>query len=336
LGGCLAKIPSRMKGAGLFLRWIFLLAGLFFPALACGQTPSPSPTPAPIGGPASIFRTYDGEILRKGEWKLSSEWDYFDKGFLSLQLDSRFLSRTVSYRVVIPANYLEPSKAKTRYSVIYLLHGLAGHFDNWTDKTKLADYAKDLDFIIVTPEGGDGWYTDSSTIPNDKYESYIIKELIPEIDKKFPTIADRGHRMIAGLSMGGYGSIKFGLKYPELFSLVGSFSGALDAPLRGEKSAFLRPSIISVFGPDDSRTRTDNDIFSLIRSSTPEKLKTFPFIYLDCGTEDSFLQTNRDFDALLVDRKIQHEFRELPGNHSWEYWDREIKEFLRVANARQR
>src|SRR5262249_5453074 len=137
------------------------------------------------------------------------------------------------------------------------------------------------------------------------------------------------------LSMGGYGAIKLALNYPEMFSIVGSFSGALDAPLNGEKSAFLRPSLISVFGPEDSKTRIDNDIFSLIRNTTPAKLKTFPFIYLDCGTEDSFLRTNRDFDALLVEKKLPHEYREMPGNHSWEYWDRQIQEFLRVANARQ-
>jgi putative tributyrin esterase len=316
--------------------WLMLpLAGLSLSAFAFGQQVPPTPTPASIGAPTNIFTTDNGQTLKKGEWKLSSAWDYFDRGFLSLKLDSRLLSRTVSYRVVVPANYLESSRAETRYSVIYLLHGLAGHFDNWTDKTKLAEYAKGLDFIVVTPEGGDGWYTDSATVPNDKYENYIVKELIPEIDKSFPTIADRDHRMIAGLSMGGYGAIKFGLKYPELFSLVGSFSGALDAPLNGEKNSFLRPSIISVFGPDDSKTRIDNDIFKLIRTATPEKLKTYPFIYLDCGTEDSFLQTNRDFDALLVDKKLPHEFRELPGNHSWEYWDRQIQEFLRVAKARQ-
>lgn len=317
-----------------FLWLLALCAVLLFPAFEYGQTSSPSPTPAPIGGPASIFTVYDGQILRKGEWKLSSVWENYDNdAILTLQLDSKLLSRKVSYRVVLPANYsAATTQAKIRYPVLYLLHGLAGHFDNWTDKTRLAEYIANLQIIVVTPEGGDGWYADSATVPNDKYESYIIKELIPEIDKKFPTIADRNHRATAGLSMGGYGSIKFGLKYPDMFSIVGSISGALDAPLGTEKSAFLRPSIASVFGPDNSKTRTDNDIFGLVRNATSEKLKTFPFIYLDCGTEDSFLQTNRDFDALLVEKKLPHEFREMPGNHSWEYWDRGIQDFLRAIS----
>jgi S-formylglutathione hydrolase FrmB len=216
--------------------------------------------------------------------------------------------------------------------VIYLLHGLAGHYDNWTDKTKLAEYAGAYKFIIVTPEGGDGWYTDSSTTRNDRYESYILKELIPEIDRKFRTVPNRDHRLIAGLSMGGYGAIKFGLKYPKLFSLVGSFSGALDAPLRGQNSEFLRPSIISVFGPEGSNIRKDNDIYSIVREIAADQLKNLPFIYFDCGTEDSFININRDFDSLLIEKRIPHEFRELPGKHEWPYWDSQVQEFLRVAD----
>jgi len=248
----------------------------------------------------------------------------------TLQLSSKLLERNVSYRVITPAKY-ETDKA-ARYAVIYLLHGLFGHFDNWTDKTKLAEYAAPYNFIIVTPEGGDGWYTDSATVQNDKYESYIIQELVLEIDKKFRTVADRDHRIIAGLSMGGYGAIKFGLKFPDKFSLIGSFSGALDAPLRLEDNKNLRPSIISVYGPDDSKTRKDNDIFSLLRAASPDAVKNIPYIYMACGTEDFLFQTSRDFDNLLLEKKVPHEYRELPGVHDWFFWDGQIQEFLRVAD----
>jgi S-formylglutathione hydrolase FrmB len=249
-----------------------------------------------------------------------------------LDLASNLLHRKVSYRVIFPVGYKESATA--RYSVIILLHGLFGHFNNWTDLTKLAEYASAYKFIIVTPEGGDGWYTDSISVPNDKYESYIIQELIPEIDKKFRTIADREHRVIAGLSMGGYGAIKFGLKYPDKFSLIGSFSGALDAPLRGQDNKNLRPSIISVFGPDNSQTRKDNDIFRLLRESTPDAVKGLPYIYMACGTEDYLFQPNREFDALLLEKKIPHEYRELPGSHEWAFWDAQVQEFLRLADRK--
>jgi S-formylglutathione hydrolase FrmB len=212
---------------------------------------------------------------------------------------------------------------------------LSGHYTNWADKTKLGEYTTKYNFILVMPEGDDGWYTDSISKPTDKYESYIIRELIPKIDKTYRTIADRDHRMIAGLSMGGYGSIKFGLKYPEMFSLVGSFSGALDAPLRGQTHKNYRASIMSVFGADDAPLRKENDVFTIISSMPADRLKGLPFIYLACGTEDTVnFQLNRDFAGLLIEKKIPHEYREHPGGHTWEFWDDQVREFLDVADRR--
>ena len=249
------------------------------------------------------------------------------------KIDSKLIAREMPYRVVLPFEY-NRSKPKT-YPVIYLLHGLTGHFDNWTDKTKLADYAAKYNYIIVTPEGNNGWYSDSSTVPNDKYESYIVQELIPEIDKKFRTIADRNHRVIAGLSMGGYGSIKFGLKYPEMFALVGSFSGALGAASLTEKEVGMKgaiaESILGVYGAADSETRKQNDAFKIIREMPADRIKNLPFIYLDCGTEDFLFQSNRDFVNLLVEKKVRHEFRQLPGAHDWKFWDAQVQEFLELA-----
>lgn len=319
------------------IRWLLLAIFAVLSNCLFGQVPSPSmtATQAPIVGPASVFTSYNRETLREGEWKLSSVWENFDKGFLTFQLESKLLARTVSYRLIVPANYYEPDQAKSRYPVVYLLHGLSGHFDNWTDKTKLVEYASRMTFIIVTPEGGDGWYTDSVTVPNDKYESYILKELVPEIDIKFRTIADREHRAIAGLSMGGYGAIKFGLKYPELFSLVGSFSGALDAPLRGQEHKNYRPSIMAVFGPDDSPIRKQNDVFTIIRSMEPGRLTSLPYFYVSCGTEDVVnFSLNRDFANLLFEKKIPHEYRQFPGAHTWTVWDDQVQEFLRLADRR--
>ena len=248
------------------------------------------------------------------------------------KLSSKLMDRSMPYRVIVPKNYSD--RADRRFPVLYLLHGLYGHFDNWSDKTKLIDYAKDYDLIIVMPEGNDGWYTDGATVPNDKYESYIIKELIPDIDKKYRTQADREHRIIAGLSMGGYGSVKFGLKYPDLFSIVGSFSGAFDAPMRTKSSGNNWPSIPVVFGPEDSKIRTENNIFDILRGLDQQRLASIPFIYFSCGTEDAYITVNRDFDALLIEKKVPHEYRELPGKHAWDFWDQQVDEFLRVVGKR--
>ena len=249
--------------------------------------------------------------------------------------------REMPYRVVLPEGYGKlkdkniADKPKS-YPVIYLLHGLTGHFDNWTDKSKLVEYAARYDYIFVTPEGNNGWYSDSSTVSNDKYESYIIQELIPEVDKNFRTIPDRNHRAVAGLSMGGYGSIKFGLKYPEKFVLVGSFSGALQAASLTEKMLgsgwkALTDSITGVYGAEDSPTRKANDVFKIVREMPADKASALPFIYFDCGTEDGLIITNREFSTALLEKKIPHEFRQLPGRHDWKFWDAQVQEFLRVS-----
>ncbi len=252
----------------------------------------------------------------------------------NLKLKSKLMGREMPYRVILPKNYA--ARKAERFAVLYLLHGLTGHFDDWDEKTKLQGYAADYNYIFVTPEGNDGWYSDSATVARDKYESYIMQELIPEIDTKFRTIADRPHRAIAGLSMGGYGSLKFGLKFPDKFVLVGSFSGALGAAGWTDKTLgkgwkVLIDSIMNVYGAEDSQTRKDNDIYKMVREISPEKAKALPFVYLDCGTEDGLIQQNRDFNALLAEKKIPHEFRELPGKHDWVFWNSQIQEFLRVS-----
>lgn len=251
----------------------------------------------------------------------------------TLRLNSKLMARAIPYRIVLPPGYNAKEKAGERYPVVYLLHGLGGHFDNWTDKTKLAEYAAQFNFIIVTPEGGDGWYTDSATAPNDRYETYVADELIFEIDKNFRTVAARNSRAIAGLSMGGYGAFKFGLKYPEKFVLAGSFSGAMGATSLNEKNAgeWIAKSIVSVFGGETSETRRANDIFRIVGEMPAEKTKDLPFFYFDCGTEDFLFQNNRDFMQLLVEKKIKHEYRQLPGGHTWVYWDSQVREFLRLS-----
>jgi S-formylglutathione hydrolase FrmB len=252
---------------------------------------------------------------------------------LTVELNSKLMARSMPYRVILPSGYHAREKATERYPVIYLLHGLSGHFDNWTNKTKLAEYAAGFGYIIVTPEGGDGWYTDSASVPNDRYETYITDELIPEIDKKYRTVADRNGRAIAGLSMGGYGAFKFGLKYPEKFVLAGSFSGALGATSLNEKNAgaWITKSITSVFGSESSETRRANDIFRIVGEMPAEKTKQLPFLYFDCGTEDFLAANNREFMQLLVEKKIRHEYRQLPGGHNWIYWDAQVREFLRLG-----
>jgi S-formylglutathione hydrolase FrmB len=256
-----------------------------------------------------------------------------------IELKSALLGKTINYRILYPVKYYTPEKRDTRFPVVYLLHGLTGHSSNWLEKSGVAGYATHFDLFIVMVEGNDGWYTDSATVPADKYESYILSELIPDVEKRFRVSTQRNGRAIAGLSMGGYGAVKFGLKHPEMFALAASMSGAFGAGSWADKdlpAGAIRDSLLQTFGPADSPTRAANDVFKLAREVSVKKITPLPYFYIDCGTEDFLFSNNRDFVNLLVELKIPHEYRQLPGNHSWPYWDAQVQEILRLAAVRLR
>jgi S-formylglutathione hydrolase FrmB len=254
----------------------------------------------------------------------------------TVQFQSKLVGKTLPYSVVLPVEYAQPGKETMRYPVLYLLHGLAGHYSNWLSKTGLSEYAARYRIIIITPEGNDGWYTDSATVAADKYETYIAQELIPDVENRYRALKGREGRAVAGLSMGGYGALKFGLKYPDKFVFAASISGALDAARRtvdnpGNAWDFLRPSIMQTFGAADNPTRAANDLLKLVRDLPAERIASLPFFYLDCGTEDGFLASNRELATSFLERKIPHEYRQLPGQHNWAYWDQQVQEVLKVA-----
>ncbi len=259
---------------------------------------------------------------------------------VTIKLESKLMNAVMPYNVVLPADYDRADSKNLRYPVLYLLHGLSGHYSDWTSRTSLAEYARQYRIIIVTPEGNNGWYTDSATVPSDKYESYILKELIPDVQRRFRAFDSRDGRAIAGLSMGGYGSLKFAIKHRALFVFAGSMSGALGAAswtledLKGSTAIFH--SLQPVFGPLDSPVRAANDIAKLYREVVADEIGTLPYLYLDCGTEDPLLPVNLSFDQTLRDKKIPHEFRELPGAHNWVYWNKQVAEVLRVVAPRLR
>ena len=239
------------------------------------------------------------------------------------EFQSKSLGRTMKYRVLLPASYTQSDK---KYPVLYLLHGLYGDYTNWTRLTKIQTYAAGLELIIAMPDANDSWYTNSATDPQQKYEDYIVHDFLTEIETHYRVTATRDTRFIAGLSMGGYGAIKFALKNPQLFSLVGSFSGALNAPneLNQDRPEFAA-QLNKVYGPENSKTRAENDVYLLVKSAKPTAL---PYFFLSCGTADYFLQANRQFVLALPSLKIGYEYHELPGKHDWDFWDHSINVFL--------
>ena len=189
----------------------------------------------------------------------------------TVQFQSKLVNATLPYNVILPPGYRE--SRTTRYPVLYLLHGWAGHYTDWVTRTNVADYAAQYRLIVVMPEGNDSWYVDSAGVATDKYESYILKELIPDVDKRYRTIQSRYGRAVAGLSMGGYGAIKYGLKYPATFVFAASMSGAFGVTryTENEMGGSNWEPFLKTFGPIGSETRKANDVFEIARGLSPAR-----------------------------------------------------------------
>lgn len=295
-------------------RTLFLLVALALPLAGRAQTAAQTSPPVAAAAAAAAVRVE------------------------KVPFESKLMGAALPYNVMLPTDYDAKSATATRYPVLYLLHGLGGGANDWvSNRAHLANYAASYRMIVVVPEGKDGWYTDGATNANEKFESYFVEELMADVQRRFRTVEARDGRAVAGLSMGGYGALKFGLKYPDRFAFAASMSGALGAPSwlpEQPLPSFVKPSIARVFGAADSPARAANDIYKMVRELPPARVASLPYFYLDCGTEDGLLGSNRDFAALLVEHKIPHEYRQLPGSHAWAYWDRQVQEVLGLAARR--
>jgi putative tributyrin esterase len=245
--------------------------------------------------------------------------------------ESAALGRRMAYRVILPPGYNDSLR---RFPTLYLLHGLTGNYRDWESRTGVFRYSREHELIIVMPDGEDSWYTDSQGAPAAKFESYIARDLVADVDRTYRTIGTRHGRAIAGLSMGGYGAMKFGLKYPHLFMFAGSFSGALaagQASFTGGRNERLAKELLTIYGPEGSQTRIDNDLLLVLDKANVAAL---PFLYVDCGSDDGLLESNRAFVAALQKKKARYEYREAPGAHTWDYWDRQAAQLLDVLERK--
>lgn len=248
---------------------------------------------------------------------------------------SRLNRRELPYCAILPVDYENSNKS---FAVLYLLHGLFGRFDNWITNTDLINYARDFSFIIVCAEGGDSWYTDNKEMENHFYESCLVKELIPDVERRFKARPEKNSRAVAGLSMGGYGAFKLAFRHPEMFCLAASMSGAFHAAeiydgLKFNRWRELQPSILKVFGSENLEIRRRNSLFQTANNFLSEQIIRLPYFYFDCGTDDSFLSLNLKMAKLFRSKKIAHEFHEFSGGHDWNYWNRQLKRILRIAET---
>ena len=221
----------------------------------------------------------------------------------------------MQYRVVLPVS-VPPGQ---KLPIVYLLHGGGGGFRDWTTDSDVAHFAES-GLVLVMPEGGSSYYTNAVDPPQDRYEDYIVRDLISDVESRFPVATGRSNRAIVGISMGGFGAVKLALRHRELFIFAGGISSAIDVPRRAFSIRRLQQSrhYNSIFGPSGSQTRRDNDPFVLVRSAKPEDA---PYFFLTCGEQEGLLPANREFAALLEARHFRHEFDTAPGSHDWNQWN---------------
>lgn len=249
---------------------------------------------------------------------------------------SESLMRTVPVQVILPVDKLTfpgmPKREEKPYKTLYLLHGVFGNYMDWVSGTNIQRWAEERNLAVVMPSGDNMFYVDQEAGHN-YYGEFIGRELVEITRKMFPLSRKREDTYIAGLSMGGYGALRNGLKYHDTFSHIAGFSSAMvidgienrtdDAPFFIESRAYAQ----SVFGDLGAVAGSDKDPRYLARSLREEK-EEFPKIYLTCGTEDSLLQPNREFAEYLKEQGADVTYTEGPGGHEWDFWNRSVRAVL--------
>lgn len=251
--------------------------------------------------------------------------------FIQANIYSNILETEVMVNVILPQTTVKKIGTATKNDqkklpVLYLLHGMGGNHSVWERRTSIERYVSEYQVAVIMPSTDMGWYTD--TTYDMKYWTFVAEEL-PQICRElFPQLSnEREQTFAAGLSMGGYGAIKLGLRKPENFAAVASLSGALamveslDSLLQLRSAAYWE----GIFGPLDQLQGSDNDLIHLIQEIDPE---TAPRFFVSCGTEDQLFPASEYAVAKMQEQKLNVTFESGPGDHDWQFWDAWIQRVL--------
>ena len=248
---------------------------------------------------------------------------------------SKCLMRTVTFNAIIPVDKFGPQAENAEQKplkTLYLLHGIFGNYTDWVNGTRIQTWAEANDLAVIMPSGENHFYLDDEK-SGELYGEFIGKELVEFTRKLFPLSDKREDTFIAGLSMGGYGAIRNGLKYAENFGCVIGLSAALvhdtwkDADNSAPIFTFRRNYYEAIFGEYDKVKGSDKDPKALLLK-LKEEGRPVPKMYLCCGTEDGLITANRDFRDFLNENGVDLTYVEGPGKHDWVFWDTYIKKVL--------
>ena len=253
----------------------------------------------------------------------------------SINYYSESLNRNAEVNILLPEQYGFGSRQKGHpiekdFPVLYLLHGYNSDKDTWSYLSQLPFFARELPLCIVMPSAYNSWYG-PGVLTDMNYTNFLSNEL-PKVMKSLFNISNkREDTFIGGLSMGGFGSILMSLKYPEKYSYCFSFSGVLDMDLFYEDNNFKKGININrdiFLGDRDDLIKNDIDIDVLLERNIKEN-KELPKYYIACGDDDPVLEYNRSFKNKLENNNIDFKYKEAPGGHDWNFWNKEIQEVLK-------
>lgn len=245
---------------------------------------------------------------------------------IDLKFYSEALGMQTEVYVIIPQRStvgqigIDTGTANGKYKCLYLLHGLSDDHSIWLRRTSIERYASQYGICVVMPCGGKSFYTDMKY--GMKYYTYIAKEL-PKIIQEFLNVSDkREDRYIAGLSMGGYGALKIGLRECDKFCAAAGLSAVADMQYAEER----RELFVPIFGDVTFVPKEDNLFYLAEKYSThPNR----PRLFIGIGIQDTLYPGNVRLRQKLEALNYDLTYRESDGSHTWEFWDEYIQYVLK-------
>ena len=256
---------------------------------------------------------------------------------LQVNFYSRCLRRLVNFNALIP---IDAAQAPEQESVeagpikaLYLLHGYSGNYTDWICGTSIQELSQKYNIAIFMPSGENNFYLDD-TDKSELFAEFVGQELLDFTRKMFRLSNKRENTFIGGLSMGGYGAIRNGLKYSHNFGGIIALSSALIIKnIAGIDEGFKDPIAdykyyTRVFGDLTQLLGSDKDPEALVLN-LKNKNEIIPKIYMSCGTEDFLLKENRDYHEFLVSENVNHTYIESHGTHDWKFWNEYIEKAIK-------
>lgn len=254
-------------------------------------------------------------------------------------IKSKILNKDVHYAVYLPADY---GISERTYPVVYLLHGLSGDNTQWLQWGEINRYADKAigdgtipPMIIIMPNANRSWYMNTFD-GKFKYEDFFIKEFIPIVEKLYRIKGEKTYRGIAGLSMGGYGTLMYSLKYPELFAAAAPLSAGVyaddeivDMPDNDWKRIYGQVLDTTLRGKERlNKAWNDNSVLQLVNIKSADDLTKVRY-WIDCGDDDFLTKGNCLLHLAFIQKKVPHQFRVRDGAHTWTYWRTGITDALK-------